>query len=362
MIIARRKLKFYPAIFLRPGLMLACVLFSTVTTLAKTPAEYGKNIAEARSSVEALIQLDFKALPAGDYLKAERETLAKIRARVPVSEKIEWQNGAIETDNHWLAGKLDQFEREPRGSTKRLEILKEIGERLDALERKVKELENPLAARRSKDEEKRRLAEILQREEYQKPEEKQPGLIERIIERIIKWLDEMFPRSQVPAQQSNDSGYGSIAFILQMLLYALILGAIGFLIYRFAPIFSIKNRSKKEKAKEARVVLGERLADDETARDLFTEAERLAAAGNLRGAIRKGYIAFLCELSDRKIIGLSRHKTNRDYLRDVRPKETLHRNLSNLTDNYERHWYGFEAAGENDWQEFKYKYKRAISE
>jgi hypothetical protein len=80
----------------------------------------------------------------------------------------------------------------------------------------------------------------------------------------------------------------------------------------------------------------------------------------LRGAIRKGYIAFLCELSDRKIIGLSQHKTNRDYLRDVRKKDDLYENMSGLTNNYERHWYGFDAAEEKDWEEFKVRYKQAV--
>jgi hypothetical protein len=80
----------------------------------------------------------------------------------------------------------------------------------------------------------------------------------------------------------------------------------------------------------------------------------------LRGAIRKGYIALLCELADRKVIGLSRHKTNRDYLRDVLGKNELYQNMNGLTSNFERHWYGFESAEEKDWEEFRNGYKRII--
>ena len=87
--------------------------------------------------------------------------------------------------------------------------------------------------------------------------------------------------------------------------------------------------------------------------DSREEAERLAREGNLRQAIRKGYIALLCELSDRKLIGLAQHKTNRDYLRDVRRRHALYQNMSGLTDNFERHWYGFEKADEKDWEEFR---------
>jgi hypothetical protein len=145
-----------------------------------------------------------------------------------------------------------------------------------------------------------------------------------------------------------------------MLLYAVVLGAIGFLIYRFAPFFISKYRLKERGEKQERVILGERLAADETSQNLFSEAERLAREGNLRGAIRKGYIALLFELSERKTIRLSQHKTNRDYLLDVRQQNDLYQNMSGLTNNFERHWYGSDAAEEKDWDDFKEEYRKAV--
>jgi hypothetical protein len=145
-----------------------------------------------------------------------------------------------------------------------------------------------------------------------------------------------------------------------MLLYALVLGGIAFLIYRFAPFLFERFQNREKKQKRERVILGERLAENETAQNLFDEAEKLAREGNLRGAIRKGYIALLCDLSDRKIIGLSRHKTNRDYLKAVRRKSELYENMNGLTLNFERHWYGFEAANQADWEEFKTGYLKAV--
>jgi len=132
------------------------------------------------------------------------------------------------------------------------------------------------------------------------------------------------------------------------------------LIYRFAPFFAERFRRRASEDKGERVILGEKLAAHEDAQTLFDEAEALARAGNLRGAIRKGYIALLCELSDRKVIGLAQHKTNRDYLRDVRKKRALYENMSGLTRRFERHWYGFEAADEADWQEFREIYRQAV--
>ena len=235
----------------------------------------------------------------------------------------------------------------------------EISERLAAIQQKIIELENATASNRSKDEDKRKLAEILQREEYRKPEPPQESFIESIMRRIREWFSEKFPQTSLP--NSAPSGFSSLSFVLQMLLYAVILGAIGFLIYRFAPFFADRFRRREKRDKEDRVILGEKLAANEDSHSLFSEAEALAREGNLRGAIRKGYIALLCELSDRKIIGLAQHKTNRDYLRDVRKNQPLHQNMNGLTSSFERHWYGFDEADEKDWNEFKQGYRQAIN-
>ncbi len=108
-------------------------------------------------------------------------------------------------------------------------------------------------------------------------------------------------------------------------------------------------------------MLGERLAPDQSATDLLSQAEALARSGDLRAAIRKAYIALLLELGERKIITLEQHKTNRDYLRAVRRIETLYPNVKQLTDSFELHWYGLARATEADWQTFRSGYKQALS-
>ena len=110
----------------------------------------------------------------------------------------------------------------------------------------------------------------------------------------------VFPRP--PAIPYAPSGLGSLQFGLQILIYALVIGLIGFLIYKFAPFLMGRFGGKIKKEKQDRVILGERIGENESASDLFSEAEMLAREGNLRGAIRKGYIALLCDLSDRKIV------------------------------------------------------------
>jgi hypothetical protein len=127
------------------------------------------------------------------------------------------------------------------------------------------------------------------------------------------------------------------------------------------PRFLRRRKSKKRTKREARIVLGERLEPDQSAGDLLAQAEALARAGDLRAAIRKAYIALLCELGDRKIIRLAQHKTNRDYLRAMRGITPLHDEMRKLTHSFEHHWYGFVPATETEWSAFRSGYQRAVT-
>jgi hypothetical protein len=110
------------------------------------------------------------------------------------------------------------------------------------------------------------------------------------------------------------------------------------------------------------VILGETIRAETSASDLFAEAESLARSGDIRGAIRKGYVALLCDLADRKLIGLARYKTNRDYLRDVRKRAGLFERMKRATVRFERHWYGSRPARERDWEEFRDEYHKALND
>ena len=336
-----------------------CLLFMPLSVFARTLAEYRDGLKNAAVYTEQLVDYVDDVLDGGEKNAVlEREALGIIRKALPASEKIEWEGNSIETGNQWLEVKLKAFEETNDWTNRRL-ILTEIGERLSAIEAKLNQLEAAAASNRSKDEIKRKINEISRRPEYQKPEEQQESWFQKIQRKISEWFDEKFPRPNVP--EGAEKGFRTISFWLQMLLYAVVLGFIAFLIYRFAPLFAERFRRGETEEKGERVILGERLAADEDAQTLFDEAEALARSGNMRAAIRKGYIALLCELSDRRIIGLAQHKTNRDYLRDVRKKHSLYENVNDLTASFERHWYGFETADEGDWQEFKQTYHKAVS-
>ncbi|HEY8562225.1 MAG TPA: DUF4129 domain-containing protein [Pyrinomonadaceae bacterium] len=328
---------------------------------AKTLAEYRAGLQSAARHAEELLDYVDEVSSGGEKDAAyERDLLSIIRISLPITEKIEWSGTSVETGNQWLEERLKTFEEETSDWENRRLILTEINERISALEMKLDELERPSASNRSKDEDKRRLAEIQRRPEYQKPAEQQESWFEKAQKKIRDWFREKFPQPEVP--QNAPAGLQSLSVGLQILIYALVLGFIAFLIYRFAPFFADRFRRSKKADRSERLILGEKIAAHEDAQTLFDEAEAMARGGNLRGAIRKGYIAFLCELSDRRLIGLAQHKTNRDYLRDVRKKDALYRNMNGLTTRFERHWYGLETASESDWQEFKENYQKAVGE
>ena len=160
----------------------------------------------------------------------------------------------------------------------------------------------------------------------------------------------------------DPSGFQPLSVVIQVLVYGLVIGLIGFLIYKFAPLIAERFGRKQKKERSSRVILGEHIDASRSASDLFAEAEGFARQGDLRAAIRKGYIALLCDLADKKVIGLARHKTNRDYLRDVRKRTPLFARMRNATGSFERHWYGFRTPEEKDWEEFREQYHSALNE
>ncbi len=328
------------------------------TVQGATLGEYTENIKHLKEDLNNLINPDDDWTDE-DEQKLVGEISEELPELFPPKQKIEWQGGSIEADNEWLINKFTSFKDLKKDAPERTRILGEIYERLDAVGQKIVELEKATVSERTKDEEKQKLSEILSRQEYAKPQEQEESFVARAIRKIREWLKNLFPEPDISPRISPE-GTGAIPFILQILIYVLLIALIGFLIYKFAPYLVRRLQTREKREKRERIILGEKIAAGETSDNLFSDAERMAREGDLRGAIRKGYIALLCELSDRKIIGLSRHKTNRDYLRDVRKRHELYQNMNGLTNNYERHWYGFQQAEETDWNEFKDGYRQAV--
>lgn len=338
-----------------PGVLalkiLAAFLLNAGFLNAASLSEYKQRVESARFGVEEL-------LDNSSNLGERKKIVAEILSDVPASEKIEWPGGSIETENGWIASKFKEFS-DRRDPKLQRGILVEISERLLAISEAAGDLDKTVTSDRSKDQDKQKLAEILARQEYQKIEAKQESLFQKWWREFLEWLAKAFPRPEV--EPGTSTSVGSLQSGLQVLIFVVVIGFVIFLLYRFSPFLAGRFGRRSKVKKEDRVILGERIRADESAADLFFEAEQLARDGNLRAAIRKGYIALLCDLSDRKIVRLARHKTNRDYLRDVRKNEILFENMSGLTFNFETNWYGLRTAEQVDWENFRNTYKQSIA-
>ena len=330
------------------GKVLCFALFLSISVSAKSLEEYKENINTLKNQ--------FAAMRTDGHLESKKDVLENVSKLLLATETIEVGDASLEVNNKWIETEISKYKTKT-DKTEKLQIVNAIYERLESIEIKIKELEKTTESNVSKDEQKRKLAEILSREEYQKPNNEETSLLQRLIDWINNWLNQYAPK---PKKQLPTSNFSSVLPILQIILLVVVIGVIIFLLYKFGPFLLKKFRERERKNTNERIILGEKISADETSSNLFSDAEKLALEGNLRDAIRKGYVAFLFELSERKLIGLAKHKTNQDYLKAVRKKKDLYENMNGLTLNYERHWYGFEDADEKDWQAFREDYEEAL--
>lgn len=301
------------------------------------------------------------ALAADDYGVDEagaQRAVAALRETLPPHERIESAGGTVEVDNGWLQKELEAYDSAPASDPARRKVIAtRLRERLGALKRALDDGDASSATARDREAEKGKLQSILRRPEYNE-QATQDTALGRLWKQIKQLLNRLLPKTA----PMSPGAAGFLSVVARVFVYALAVALIVFAAWRFGPhlLNKLSTRRKKTREREARVVLGERLAPDESAADLLAEAERLARAGELRGAIRKAYIAVLCELGDRKLIRLARHKTNRDYLNSVRDRGDLYVSLRPLTQDFERHWYGFAPATPADWDEYRALCNRTI--
>ena len=348
----------------RGGAARAAALFAAalLALFAAPPAAHAATLAEYRGRVhEAALKLDDLAEAVAEADSEYAEVFDAVRLMLPRAERVEWEGGAVEVNNGWLYDALDAYEKEAArlDDAGRARTLRDLAERLAALEARLAEAAGGggvgPARDRDKDVEKGRLNTILRRPEYNRAAAR-GGALQRLVERFVEWLRNLGP-AEGPRLPGSRGGLSRAA---QIFVFALSAAVLAYVFWHF---WRRRERGPRKGARRApRVVLGERLEADQTAADLLEEAERLAREGNLRAAIRKAYVALLCELGDRKVIRLAQHKTNRDYLQAVRrAAPRLYTELLPLTFNFELHWYGAQDASDADWNDFRARCRQALT-
>jgi hypothetical protein len=328
------------------------LLTVAAATSAAPLSDYHKRVRQAVGALDTLSQFD-EGESATDRAARVTQTLAAVRNVLPENESVTWAGTTLPVDNSWLHRELERLGKV--AEAERANLLQGVTERLQAVAQRLAEIENAEERSSAKDEARRKLKEILERPEYSRGR-KDVSALSRLWQEIWKWIQDLLPKPKPLAP----GGVGVFTQLAQLFVVLLALAVIVYVVKLFAPRVFHRSRPKKKSKLEPRIVLGEKLEPDQSALDLLAAAEALARKGELRAAIRKAYVALLVELGERKILSLAQYKTNRDYLSAMRDLEPLYGNVKQLTDSFERHWYGLANATEADWVAFRAGYKQAL--
>ena len=318
--------------------------------------------AAAESEAEESETDEFETDESGADGEAEPEAadvLSEARDQLPPRERVGRGGDFVEVDNTWLHEALDQAEGADDNS-KRAAGLRAAAARLRSLEARLSEAEVAGAGALDRDAERGRLNAILSAPEFDRGAQQQPqgNALQNLIRDIIDWILSLLPKGSSVSPGASPRA----SALTQVVVFGLCLAVLLY-VARWLWLRRGRGRKSPGRKREARVVLGERLEADQTASDLLEDAERLARGGDLRGAIRKAYVALLCELGDRGVVRLAQHKTNRDYLNAVRRAAGpgLYAQMLPLTFDFEVHWYGLRDATASDWESFKTRCRNALS-
>jgi uncharacterized protein DUF4129 len=337
--------QFYFAIAL---LVSVCALQAPAYGIS-TVGDYENRLAQAESLVNDAFerkifvwQLDFMA--------------REVKRLLPAGEEVEFNGSITRVDNAWLHEALNNVIKATNGDAgQRIPMLGEISARLARLRQSVKATQttdDQLQDQRA------RLDGILARAEYQ-PEQKRDSMVARFINKTLEFIAQILARlfrgSAPPTSQG--AGFG-LAMVLRSLLLLIVVAALIFGVLKLSR--RIQARKKPAEEPGTREALGEVIAEDATAADLFAMASDLARQGEYRKAIRRAYIALLCDFDHRGKLRLGRSKTNRDYLDAMRSEQGIYPTFSVMTFAFERAWYGQNRATEEDFQNFVTLYQEVI--
>lgn len=354
----------------------AAAVVVVVRAAAQSFDDYHHRVDQAIEAVDELLEESDEDLAAIDSASPTSRTFARIREAMtpaPADNQVEWDETLIVADNAWLEAALSDYEQNSaaRPASENRAALRAVDARLHAIDGRILLAQKADGAQIKADH--ARLDSVLERLRRGREEEaaNKDTALARLSKRIrdylakfLDWLRELAPRA--PRVEPIDAGGGGgtlLPTLAQILVYALILGLLALLAWKFGPTLLARWRQRKRPAvkRAARVVLGERIEADQSSTELFAEAEALARRGETRQAIRQAYVALLCELGDRRLLRLEQQKTNRDYLTALAKRPALYAEVSPLTDNYERCWYGTSVANSQDWEVFRQRCRQALA-
>jgi hypothetical protein len=168
---------------------------------------------------------------------------------------------------------------------------------------------------------------------------KQPNVRDSVLEKLGKWLNRLF--------ESAANLKAHSAWVGRALVWGFILAVCIALVYSLLRL---------ERRWRVRLTLDDNgpTPGAASARDWqlwLEDARRAAASGLWREAIHFVYWAAISRLESRRLWPADRARTPREYLALIAPEDPRKPGLSQLTNTFERFWYGGRPAAESDYRD-----------
>jgi Domain of unknown function (DUF4129) len=187
--------------------------------------------------------------------------------------------------------------------------------------------------------------------------DKSPNLVDRFLRRtfhaigkwwraLLDWIDRVWPKPTLPLATPNTTGGMVSRNALEICLGVLITALVLLLAMKIRDRILQSRAAAPQPRRPQHVDLTEEsvMADQLPEDEWLRMARELIAAREWRLALRALFLAGLAHLSQRGVIALARHKSNRDYqaelLRRAPVQIALHDAFARNLREVERVWYG----------------------
>lgn len=165
----------------------------------------------------------------------------------------------------------------------------------------------------------------------------------------------------LPEQVERSGGSFWWVVLADLLKYGLALVIITGLIFAVIKLFgAVKFTSRKSGSAEEPALSEEANAAETPLSALYAALDKAKADGNYREAIRLLYQIALKKLGEAGKVDLQPEKTNRDYLNELRERETATA-FGRLTRRYEYIWFGEGRAGRPEFEKYAPQFTDFIS-
>jgi hypothetical protein len=287
-------------------------------------SEYRASLQQARSSVTSVL----RGQGAADWSR----TRSRLAATLPRRARVRVPTGqVVDVDDRGLLQELDRAQPSARRAAL-ARFLAAVDHRLAAT--------RPAAPALDPDRAGRVLRGVLSRPEYQDRVEK-PSLEERIVQWIVDWLRRLFPQRSRAVAADDRAARAMLAVVV--LLLAMLIARVLQLVL---PELRRRRAPEAEERPEGEVWV------PREPEALLAEAEREAAAGRFREAMRLLYLALVARLDRAGVLPEDRSRTHGELLRALRQAghDPLSRELAPVTRRLDERLYGGRTATAEDWQ------------